>query len=150
MNRKMLRNDQWARIDTCCQARPAIRAVRPGTTGCSLKRFSGFCAREALGETCHASWAIGTAHTFGLPVGVTPTFGRAWPTRWVVMPTWSNWSLIPPLSVPTSIPLVPKKCGQPGNRSIARRADDQAACCRGCTGQSAARHPLQISTVPRH
>ena len=71
--------------------------------------------------------------------GARKAFGNISRQRCLVTLTWSNCLLTRPSFVPTSIPLVPKKSRLPGNRSLARRADDQAACRGRCLGQSPAR-----------
>jgi hypothetical protein len=92
MDRKMLRDDQWACIE---QLLPG-KTSDPGCTAKDNRLFgeasSEFCVLAAHGVTCPESLENGTAHTCALPVGVTAAFGSGWPTCWVAMLTWNTCS----------------------------------------------------------
>jgi len=143
MDRKMLRDDQWARIE---QLLPG-KASDPGCTAKNNRLLV-----EAI------LWILRT----GSPWRDLPQEFGKWHSTYMRFARWRDsgvWERVAdvlcsdadmehlfidstPLSVPTSILPAPKKSRQSGNRPLARRTDDQAACSRRRAGQSAARHPL--------
>jgi transposase len=82
--RKMLRNNQWERIEHLLPGKPSDRGVTAKDTGCSSKQSYGFCAahgaiyrrRSAIGITCICASRGGARAAFG-SVSLTAVGTRA-------------------------------------------------------------------------
>jgi len=139
MNRKMLRDDQWARIE---QLLPG-KASDPGCTVRDNRLFV-----EAV------LWILRT----GSPWQDLPCELGNWHSTYVRFARWRDshvWERVAEvlggdadmeqLFIDSTIVRAhqhsagAKKSRQSGNRPLARRIDDQIARCRRCAGQSAAR-----------
>jgi len=125
-------------LSNYCLARRPIVALRPKTIGALSRRCSGSCAPGVRGAIFPQNWGIGTEPLCASRAGARKAFGNISRQHCRVTLTWSNCLLTRPSFVPTSIPQVPKKSRRSGNRSLARRADDQTACRGRFLGQSAA------------
>ena len=135
MDRKMLRDDQWARIEQLLPGKASDR----GVTAKDNRRFV-----EAVlwvrGAICLPSLGIGIGHSFASRAGARKACGNASRQACPVMLTWSICSLTRRSCAPTNTRPAPKKSRRTGNRAIARRTDDQVACSSRFLWQSATRH----------
>jgi hypothetical protein len=82
MVRKLLRDDQWKRIEQMLPGKKSAEARRQRTTGCLLKPCCGMPGRVHPGATCPTSWAHGTALTKGSPAGRMPESGNGYLLSW--------------------------------------------------------------------
>jgi hypothetical protein len=111
MDRKMLRDDQWERIEQLLPGKASDRGCTARTTGGLSRRSSGSFERAARGATFRPSSGIGTGHMNDSPAGARRVSLSALPTPCRVTLTWSSSSSTQPLCVPTSILPAPKKAG---------------------------------------
>ena len=112
MDRTMLRNDQWARIE---QLLPGKKS----DPGCTAKNNRRFVEAVLWVMRTGSPWrdlptnsATGIGRLCVSPVGARKVCVSGWLPRCAAMPIWSTCSSTRPSCAPTSILPAPKKVGQ--------------------------------------
>lgn len=117
----------------------------------SFPPYSGWHAPGRSGDCFRKSTAIGTPSTAALRAGLSRASSMSCIKLWLMIPTWSTYSLTQPSFAPTpALPVREKKrwAGGASLRSQSRRLFHQDSHRGGCSGQSLAL-ALNCRTAPR-